>query len=225
MSDAESGRKTRAPGIESLDRVVIAGLGNPGRQYADTRHNIGFMVAEELARRWGIVMSRQRFDSAFGDGLRGNRKVVILTPNTYMNLSGRAVAPAARFFDIEDGALVVVHDEIELPFGRIRLKFSGGHAGHNGLRSIDQELGTKAYFRIRMGVGRPRFGQVKDYVLSRFSKAERAGLQDVIGGGADAVEQLLEGGLKAAQNEINGRCYFEAADSADEQNQVENGRR
>lgn len=168
------------------------------------------MVIDELARRWNISMSRQRFDSFFGDGLAGTDRVVLLAPQTFMNLSGRAVSPAFRFFDLEPGALIVVHDEIEIPFGRVRIKWAGGNAGHNGLRSIDRELGTRDYFRVRMGVGRPQVGSVTDHVLNRFLPREEAALSDVIAGGTDAIELMLQSGLKAAQNELNGRTLYEA---------------
>ncbi len=201
---------SRAPSIENMGRTLIVGLGNPGPKYRSTRHNVGCMVIEELARRWNISMSRQRFDSFFGDGLANRKRVVVLAPQTFMNLSGRAVSPAFRFFDLEPGALIVVHDEIEIPFGRVRIKWAGGNAGHNGLRSIDKEFGTRDYFRVRVGVGRPQVGSVTDHVLSRFLAREEAALADVVAAGTDAIELLLQGGLKAAQNELNGRTLYEA---------------
>ena len=215
MTGENGVRNQRVPRIETMERIIVAGLGNPGAKYRETRHNIGFGVINELAERWSISMSRQRFDSYYGDARIGDRSVVLLAPQTYMNLSGQAVTAVCRFFDLEQGALVVIHDEIELPFGRIRLKWSGGNAGHNGLRSIDGLFGDSDYFRIRMGVGRPRFGSVTDHVLSRFSDQEGAGLPDVLRGGADAVSLLLEKGHRAAQNQVNGAVFCAIEDPDD----------
>ena len=173
-------------------------------------------MVNELANRWSIAMTRRRFDSIYGDGRSGDRSVVLLAPQTYMNLSGRAVGAACRFFNLETGALIVIHDEIELPFGRVRVKWAGGNAGHNGLRSIDEVLGTRGYYRIRMGVGRPPFGSVTDHVLSRFGQQEGAGLREVVQGAVEAVTVLLDNGLKAAQNEINGKAFF-TVDSRDDE--------
>ena len=208
MTREHGAQKESTLRIETRDRIIVAGLGNPGDKYRDTRHNIGSMVVNELANQWSIPMTRRRFDSFYGDGRVGDRSVVLLAPQTYMNLSGRAVGAACRFFNLDEEALVVIHDEIELPFGRVRAKWAGGNAGHNGLRSIDDSLGAQDYYRIRMGVGRPTFGSVTDHVLSRFDNGERIGLGDVVEGGATAVKVLLEKGLRAAQNEINGSVFF-----------------
>lgn len=202
MSDEKT---SRVPEVESADRVLVVGLGNPGSRYAETRHNIGFLVVDELARRYGIALTSTRWDGFFGEGRIEEKRVALLKPQTYMNLSGRSVAPACRYLAIERGELIVLHDDVDLDGGRIRLKWAGGNAGHNGLRSIDATLGTADYFRVRMGVGRPAFGTVRDYVLGRYSESERAVLPDVVAGGADAVEKLLSKGLKAAQNEIHPR--------------------
>jgi PTH1 family peptidyl-tRNA hydrolase len=181
------------------------GLGNPGNQYARTRHNIGFMVAEELARRFGIPLTTRKYEAFFGSGHVGGKRVSILLPQTYMNLSGRSVAPAHRFLKPEEGGMIVVHDEVDLPFGAVRLKWAGGNAGHNGLRSIDADLGKPGYYRVRMGVGRPPFGAVRDWVLSRFPAEDAGLLEQTVDLGADAVERLLRDGLVDAQNTIHAQ--------------------
>ena len=215
MSDEKT---ARVPEIESAERVLLVGLGNPGRRYAGTRHNIGFLVIDELARRHGIELTATRWDGLFGEGRVGEKRVALLKPQTFMNLSGRSVAPACRYLSIERGALVVVHDDVDLDPGRIRLKWAGGNAGHNGLRSLDSTLGGNQYFRIRMGVGRPELGTVRDYVLGRFSSTETEHLPDILEGGAEAAERLLSSGLKRAQNDIHSRGFGSGGTSAESRN-------
>ena len=136
-------------------RAIIVGLGNPGSKYAETRHNIGFRVVECLARRHGISLTEQRFKSRLGSGNIAGRAVMLLQPQTFMNLSGEAVQPAAAFYRLGPESVVVIHDELDLAVGKLRLKIGGGHAGHNGLRSMDQQLASKDYFRVRLGIARP----------------------------------------------------------------------
>ena len=149
---------------------LIVGLGNPGPKYSWTRHNAGFMVLDELARRAGIAVSRKTFSGFFGEGTYRGERLLLLKPQTFMNLSGRSVNPALHFHRLSLQDLIVIHDDLDIPFGRVKLKDGGGHAGHNGLRSLMQELGGGQFARIRVGVGRPLHGDAADYVLSPFTR-------------------------------------------------------
>lgn len=184
---------------------LVVGLGNPGSSYERTRHNVGFMVADVLAARMG---ERFRTDKRSGglvvDGRLGIDRVLLLKPMSFMNVSGRPVAALARFNSIDVERLVVVHDELDLDPGTIRLKRGGGEGGHNGLRSISQAMGSKDYLRVRVGIGRPPGRQdPADYVLKPFSSAERKDLPVLLEEAADAVETLLELGLEGAQNRLH----------------------
>lgn len=183
---------------------LIFGLGNPGAQYANTRHNIGFMVVDALAARADAPLSRRRFQALTGEGALAGEKVLLAEPQTYMNLSGRSVGEALRFYQSDVESLIVVHDEVDLPFGQLRLKKGGGHAGHNGLRSIVEVTGSADFVRVRVGVGRPATRMpMADYVLSPFYPAEKAELELLIGEAADAVCAVLSDGLIAAMNRYN----------------------
>jgi PTH1 family peptidyl-tRNA hydrolase len=186
-------------------RVLIVGLGNPGPRYAETRHNIGVKVLECLARRASILLSEQRFKALCGSGTIAGRQAVLLFPQTFMNVSGESVQPAAAFYKLGPESIVVVHDEIDLPPGGLRLKQGGGHAGHNGLRSIDQHLPSNQYFRVRAGVGRPPVpgGEVSSWVLGGFSAPERPVIEELVERCADAVETLMRDGLLAAQQRFH----------------------
>ncbi|TVQ95595.1 MAG: aminoacyl-tRNA hydrolase [Deltaproteobacteria bacterium] len=185
-------------------RVVIAGLGNPGAQYDGTRHNIGADVVEALGARHGIALVEQKFRGRFGTGLIGGRSVALLCPQTYMNRSGESVGPALNFWKLGVGSLIVVHDELDLPLGRVRVKHGGGHGGHNGLRSIHVQLPDPGYFRVRLGIDRPpQGGNVSGWVLGRFGAGELAGVEDLHERGMKAVELLLSDGLLHAQNEVH----------------------
>lgn len=186
-------------------RCLIVGLGNPGAQYNGTRHNIGFDVLDELARRCGASVSEQKYRSLLGQGNLRGRQLVLMKPQTYMNLSGEAVRPAMGFYKLSATSVIALHDDIDLPLGRVRLKVGGGHGGHNGLRSMDQHLATRDYFRIRLGVGRPVHGDVSDWVLGRFAASDRALVEVMVQLGADAVESLLGDGLLNAQNREHAR--------------------
>ncbi|WP_024794539.1 aminoacyl-tRNA hydrolase [Tomitella biformata] len=186
--------------------TLIAGLGNPGSQYEKTRHNIGFMVADVLAGRLGGKFGLHKKSGT--DLLQGRllgKPVVIAKPREYMNLSGRQVAAAAQFFSIPPTQIVLIHDDLDLDFGDIRLKQGGGEGGHNGLRSLTASVGTKDYQRVRVGIGRPP-GRMDaaSYVLKAFSTVERKELDLVCEQAADAVELLLELGLEPAQNRLHG---------------------
>ena len=179
---------------------LIVGLGNPGPQYSWTRHNAGFMVLDRLSRLYDIPITRKAFAGLAGDGNWAGERVYLLKPQTFMNRSGRSVAEALRFYKLSPADLIVIHDDLDLPFGSVRLKQGGGHGGHNGLRSIDQDLGLKDYLRVRVGIGRPLHGDVANYVLSNFQKEEMDSLLGVLDGVLDAMEMLLREGLPKAMS-------------------------
>jgi peptidyl-tRNA hydrolase, PTH1 family len=193
----------RGEQASTLD-LLVAGLGNPGREYADTRHNVGFMVADELARRHGASF-RSKFSGEVAD-LRLDGRVALLKPNTFMNESGRSVGAAVRYFKVPPEALLVVHDEVDLEPGRLQARLGGGLAGHNGLRSVAQHLRTGDFLRLRVGVGRPERGDrrpVADFVLSPF--APELDVESLVARAADAVELVATEGLEAAQQRFNER--------------------
>ena len=182
---------------------LIAGLGNPGSKYRNTRHNFGFMVADLLADRLGAPSWKEKFSGEFTRGTLGDASVTLLKPMTFMNLSGRSTVRAAQFFNVEIPNIIVIHDELDLAFGMVRLKKGGGCAGHKGLLSIKQESGSTDFLRVRMGIGRPQHGSGADYVLSNFSADERISLQDALEKGADAVCVVLDNGIHKAMNDFN----------------------
>lgn len=172
---------------------LVVGLGNPGQAYADNRHNIGFMAADEIVRRHGFSPWRKKFHGELSDGVVDGDKVLVLKPETYMNESGRAVLAAATFYKIPPEDIIIFHDEIDLAPGKLRVKRGGGHAGHNGLRSIHAGLGAN-YARVRMGVGHPGDKeQVKNYVLKDFAKADDVWLDPMVDGCAKYLSMLLAG--------------------------------
>ncbi|MVU81627.1 aminoacyl-tRNA hydrolase [Nocardia sp. ET3-3] len=185
--------------------VLVVGLGNPGSEYERTRHNVGFMVADVLAERVGGRFTVHKKSGAdLLEARLDGRKVLLAKPRTYMNLSGRPVAALAKFFSVPATEVIVVHDELDLDFGVIRLKRGGGEGGHNGLRSISQALTTKDYLRVRFGIGRPPGRQdPADYVLKPFSAPERKEVPVIVEQAADAVELLLRVGLETAQNQLH----------------------
>lgn len=187
------------------DAALVVGLGNPGPKYENTRHNIGFMVVDVLAGRVGGKFSaHKRSNADIVQARLDGRQVIIAKPRTYMNLSGGPVASLAKFFSVDPSNVIVLHDELDLDFGTIRLKLGGGENGHNGLRSTSSALGTKDYLRVRMGIGRPPGRQdPADFVLKPFSATERKELDVWCEEGADAVELLLRLGLEGAQNRIH----------------------
>jgi PTH1 family peptidyl-tRNA hydrolase len=188
----------------SLDLLVV-GLGNPGREYARNRHNVGYLVADELARRHGGTW-RSKFSGQLAEIRLDGHKVALLKPETYMNESGRAVSAATRFYKLEPAEVLVIHDEGDFDLGRLELKVGGGLGGHNGLRSIAQHLKTQDFLRLRTGVGRPERGDrrpLADYVLSNFEPHDDA--ETLVNRAADAVEQLDADGLERAQAAVNRR--------------------
>jgi peptidyl-tRNA hydrolase, PTH1 family len=182
---------------------LIVGLGNPGPKYAKHRHNIGFLVADEIVRLHGFTPWRKRFQSETSDGLIAGERVLVLKPMTYMNESGNAVGAAARFFDIDPSKVIVVHDELDLAPGKVRVKLGGGTAGHNGLKSIGAHIGPH-FVRVRVGIGHPGDRHmVQPHVLSDFTKSEREWVDPLIGAIADAVPLLVQGQDGRFQNKVH----------------------
>ncbi len=187
---------------------LIAGLGNPGAKYAETRHNVGFMVVEALAAQAGVSLKKKGHQGVYGVGRVVGQECTILLPQTYMNLSGASVGSAYKSLGLAPGDLIVVHDDIDLPFGSLRVRVGGGHGGHNGIRSIREVLGTGDFIRLKIGVGRPGGGgDVAGHVLSAFSSAERSQLDSVLQGSLQALTILLDRGAVAAMNEFNNRDF------------------
>jgi PTH1 family peptidyl-tRNA hydrolase len=190
------------PGAEGLRLVV--GLGNPGATYAGNRHNVGFMVLDVLAERAGGRFRSHKGRADVVEGRLAGARVVLAKPRSFMNVSGGPVAAVRSFFSVPVESVIVVHDDLDLPFGVLRLKRGGGDGGHNGLRSISASLSSKEYMRVRFGISRPPGRQdPADYVLRDFSVAERKELPLELDRAADAVEALLSQGLEAAQNRFN----------------------
>lgn len=185
--------------------MLVVGLGNPGPVYARTRHNVGFMVLDLLADRIGSALKVHKKSGAeVATGRLSGRPVVLARPRTYMNESGRQVGPLAKFYSVPATQVVVIHDDLDLDFGRIRLKLGGGEGGHNGLRSISNVLGTKDYQRVRVGIGRPPGRQdVVSFVLEPFRTTERTELPTICEQAADATELLIAQGLEPAQNIVH----------------------
>lgn len=186
---------------------LVVGLGNPGKEYANHRHNAGFMVVDELASALRADAFRSKFK---GEWTRATPKTgdecVLLKPQTFMNLSGESAQPAAAFFKVAPERVLVVHDELDIPFGEIRLKQGGGHAGHNGLRSMIERFGTNAFARLRFGIGRPPAGfrgEVADFVLQTFSADERIQIPDMLKRSVDSVLDVLARGLGPATNKLH----------------------
>ncbi|MCB0354850.1 MAG: aminoacyl-tRNA hydrolase [Bdellovibrionales bacterium] len=197
---------------------LIVGLGNPGKEYEQTRHNAGFLCLDALAERsggesWKLV---KRFpDCLVSEASLGSQQVLLVKPQAFMNRSGRPVRMIREYYDSID-ELIVVHDELDLPFGELRLKFGGGDGGHNGIRSLVSELGTKDFFRVRVGIGRPpqEWGRetgsesaVSAWVLSRFTSAEMVLLESILEAGCEGIESLVRDGLERAQQLIHGRSF------------------
>ncbi|HSS79823.1 MAG TPA: aminoacyl-tRNA hydrolase [Gaiellaceae bacterium] len=192
----------RGESASTLD-LLVAGLGNPGREYERTRHNAGWLVLDELARRHGGSW-RSKFSGSLAEIRLGDLRLALLKPETYMNDSGRSVGAAVRFFKVEPEQVLVVHDDVDLEAGRLQARAGGGLAGHNGLRSLAQHLGSQDFLRLRVGIGRPGRGDprpVADWVLSPFSPEEDA--EALVARAADAVETIARDGLEAAQQNYN----------------------
>jgi peptidyl-tRNA hydrolase, PTH1 family len=194
----------RGEPASTLD-LLVAGLGNPGREYARTRHNAGHLVCDEIGRREGTSF-RSKFSGELAELRLDGSRVALLKPQTYMNESGRSVAAAVRFFKLPPERLLVVHDEVDLDLGRLQARMGGGLAGHNGLRSVAQQLGTPEFMRLRIGIGRPERGDprpVADWVLSPFS--DDVDVAAIVERAADAVGVVARDGLEEAQQRFNER--------------------
>ena len=186
--------------------MLIVGLGNPGRRYARTRHNAGFMVVDRLAQRWGANCDRKQL-GALVDRVRiDGQDAYLVKPQSFMNLSGQPTVSLAGYYKVPRSKVLVVHDDLDLSFGTVKLKVGGGHGGHNGLKDLTQKLGGPDYIRVRVGVSRPPSGwDTADYVLSKFTSDEQVQLDSVIDAAADAVEAVLTEGPRQAMNRVNAR--------------------
>jgi PTH1 family peptidyl-tRNA hydrolase len=188
---------------------LVVGLGNPGREYAGHRHNVGFLVVDRLAGAVGIPLGQAKFEGRFGQGDVGRTRVLLLEPETFMNASGESVSAAARFFKVAPEDLLVVHDELDLSFGRLQLKKGGGTGGHNGLESIVEQLGTTEFARLRFGIGKPQGPNAKErvvgHVLHDFSAEEKEALPPLLERAVDMARAWLTLGLAEAMNRHNRR--------------------
>lgn len=193
--------------------ALIVGLGNPGKEYADTRHNVGFRTVEELARRARLTWEKPRLKAAQARGTIAGQDVVLAKPQTYMNLSGVSVVQLVRWYKVPLDRLLIVHDDLDLPFGHLRMRAEGSAGGQNGMDSIIEQLRTKAIPRLKIGIGRPRWGDASGYVLTRFTKEQNAELPDLIATAADAVELWLAEGIIPAMNRFNGAALGDGARS------------
>lgn len=183
---------------------LIVGLGNPGREYELTRHNIGFMAIDELAKRWNISLNEQKFKGVFGAGFVNGEKVILLKPLTYMNLSGESIRPLMDYYKIDVEDFVVLYDDLDIPVGKLRLRMKGSAGGHNGVKSTISHLGTQEFQRIRMGIDRPKNGmRVVDYVLGRFTSEEIPDVNHSIEKAADACEEWLNKPFLQIMNTFN----------------------
>jgi PTH1 family peptidyl-tRNA hydrolase len=183
---------------------LIVGLGNPGKAYRTSRHNIGFQVVDHLAERHAIAWGRKKFSGECGSGEISGKRVMLLKPQTYMNLSGESVGAASRYLKIGPDKIVVVHDDVDLALGRIQVRMGGGHGGHRGVESVLEDLRGADFYRVRIGVGRPAGAEeVSDFVLEEFSESEQEQVQDTVNRATRAIETLINDGLTAAMNRYN----------------------
>ena len=184
---------------------LIVGLGNPGREYKETRHNAGFMVVDRLCKKWGVKLNRLQSKALVAQTLVGEERVILAKPQTFMNLSGQSVAALARYYKVELSNILVAHDDLDLPLGTIRLRPGGGSAGQKGLSSIIQQMGTQEFSRLRVGIGRPP-GRMEaaDYVLQTFSQSEKETIEFVLTKAEEAVTTFMEYGMVKAMNTFNG---------------------
>ena len=193
--------------------ALIVGLGNPGKEYADTRHNVGFRTVEELARRTRLTWEKPRLKAAQARGTIAGQDVVLAKPQTFMNLSGVSVVQLVKWYKVPLDRLLVVHDDLDLPFGHLRLRAEGSAGGQNGMDSVIEQLRTKTIQRLKIGIGRPSWGDASGYVLTRFTKEQNAELPFLLSSAADAVETWLAEGLIPAMNKFNGAALGDRARS------------
>jgi len=192
-----------------MKTLLIAGLGNPGPTYQWTRHNAGFLFLDRLAHLDNIAITRKSFSGLTGEWNRGDSRLILLKPQTFMNLSGRSVMQALQFYKLPLSHLIVVHDELDLPFGTARFKQGGGHGGHNGLRSIMEQLGKGDFIRLRIGIGKPVHGDTVNYVLGHIPPEQMETLPLILDGGLDMLEMMLDEGLPKAMSMFNNRNFLE----------------
>ncbi len=186
---------------------LIAGLGNPGREYVGTRHNVGFEVADAICARFDINLNKEKFRAVFGDGRIAGEKVIVAKPQTYMNLSGEAIRELADWYKIEQDNIIIIYDDISLPVGKIRIREKGSAGGHNGIKNIIYQLQTDVFPRIKIGVGAPEHPDfdMKDYVLGHFSKEETETLTESAIRAVFAAQEIIKAGAKSAMNKFNGK--------------------
>ena len=197
----------REPDKKEDDRVmyIIAGLGNPTREYEKTRHNVGFEVIDVLADMLGTTVEEKKFKGCYGRGIIGGEKVLLLKPQTFMNLSGESIRAASDFYKVDPEQIIIIYDDISLEGGQLRIRKKGSAGGHNGIKNIIAHLGTQEFPRIKVGVGdKPKKMDLADYVLSRFSKEDRAAMEDAFKEAAKAVEVMITEGMDTAMNQFNG---------------------
>lgn len=195
--------------IENIPYLIV-GLGNPGAEYRQNRHNIGFMVVDTLAETAGIPLRRVEFRALVGKGSLNDTRLILAKPQTYMNASGQSVVPLMHFYKIPESRLLVVHDDLDLPFGTLRLRPSGGTGGQRGMESIVTQLGTREFVRLRMGIGRPP-GRMdpKDYVLHDFDPPQLEILPEILQTAVDAIRRFIRDGIEKAMNDFNGSVLDE----------------
>ncbi|HHD2752819.1 TPA: aminoacyl-tRNA hydrolase [Clostridium perfringens] len=183
--------------------ILIVGLGNPGKQYEQTRHNIGFDVIDYMANKYNIDVNREKFKGLCGEGFIENKKVILLKPLTYMNLSGESIRELANFYKLENDEIIVVYDDISLDIGKLRIREKGSAGGHNGIKSIIQNLGGDKFPRVKVGVGQPKDNLV-NHVLGKFSKEDREHVEKVIPVVSDAIAEIVKNDAKESMNKFNG---------------------
>ena len=185
---------------------LVVGLGNPGKTYQQTRHNVGFMVVDQLAAAHSIAVTKKRFDCLWGTGDIGRHRVLLAKPQTFMNRSGQAVAALMAYFKLALQELLVIHDDLDLDFGRIKIVRGGGSGGHRGVRSIHETLEEDRYVRVKVGIGRPKFSEpAEDYVLSPWYEDQQNQVAEILGSAADAVVAIFTDGLEKAMTAVNAR--------------------
>ncbi len=185
---------------------IIAGLGNPGRDYVSTRHNIGFEAADAIAAKYGIKFNKEKFRAVFGEGIIGGERVILAKPQTFMNLSGESIREIRDWYKIPDEHIIIIYDDISLTLGKLRLRGKGSAGGHNGMKSIIYQLGTDVFPRIKIGIGAPPDPDcdLADFVLGKFSKAETEVLIQTVIKAADAVESIITVGVEKTMSKFNG---------------------
>jgi PTH1 family peptidyl-tRNA hydrolase len=192
-----------------MSTYIVAGLGNPGPTYQWTRHNAGFLFLDRLAHLENISISRKTFSGLSGEWSFAGHRLILLKPQTFMNLSGNAVMQALQFYKLPLANLIVIHDELDLPFGAVRFKLGGGHGGHNGLRSIMENLGKGDFARLRIGIGKSMHGDTTDHVLGKIPSDQMEGLSMVLDGGIEMLEVMLKEGLPKSMSLFNNKIFLE----------------